>query len=213
MNIRSKHCIRSALIAGLVIGVAGCIQLKIAVNTPKSPSVQCCDGGGEDPSARSEADLSKFPPPGNYPPPSDPSGNVGSVNVPIGSLLDNTASTGCFRTSNGWDRYFPMPKLFCGPYTPPNSFCYSNEGNKVWLTVQTCNPSNGTTLRTGIVIANDDVPSDKKCVTNSASCIYSPRLTINKRSMANDTYYRATVFFKSATLGSLTNVVVDWLYE
>lgn len=213
MNSKSKNCIRSAFVVGLIAGVAGCIQLKVTVIPPKPPVIDCGCGGGVSQNPRPEVDPPEPGPAGLSRVVRDPSGNSGSVNVPIGSLLANTASTGCFQTANNWDRYFPIRNLFCGPSTPPIAFCFTNANNKQYLTVQTCNPTNGTTLRTGIVLANDDDPSDKRCVTNSASCIYGTRLTINNRAMANDTYYRATIFFKSSTLGSLTNVVVDWRYE
>ena len=192
MKPLSRQVVRTAFVVGIVAILAGCVEKKRNVNSPARSSERGGEKGGP---------LDAV----------DPSGNFGSVQMPVGSLTPNNASTGCFRTVDGWNKYFPMPKLFCGPFaTAANT--YTNNSNSPWLTVQTCTTNNNTSVKTGIVIADSVNPNDKLCVTNTPSCAQGTNLTINTRSMANGKFYRATVFIQSATLAGLTNVGVDWKY-
>ena len=147
----------------------------------------------------------------------DPAANFGSIYIPTTSLVNNSASTGCFRSANGWNRYFVMPGLFLGPNTPllANPPCFTNSDNKASLKVDTCmltNTYTGMNLETGIVIVQDDDPYTKQCRTN-IGCNISPKLTVNTWAISPNTYYRATVYFKGSTLGTMTNVAVEWSYQ
>jgi len=139
-------------------------------------------------------------------------GNSGTLIIAANIFQGNGGSQLCFPTSQGWDKYYPMPKFFLGPNTTPDANSYTNAANIPSVTVQTCDPINGTTLETGIVIQNAFNPNDKVCATNTAACAASTKLTTDTRSTANNTKYKATIFYKSSTLGSLTNVTVNWSY-
>ena len=142
----------------------------------------------------------------------NPFGNSGTIIIAANIFQGNSGSQQCFPTGQGWDKYYPMPKFFLGPNTTPDANSYTNAANIPSVTVQTCDPADGTTLETGIVIQNAFSPNDKVCATNSAACIPSTKLTKDTRSTANSTKYKATIFYKSSTLGSLTNVTVNWSY-
>ncbi len=123
-------------------------------------------------------------------------GNSGTLIIAANIFQGNSGSQLCFPTSQGWDKYYS----------------YTNAANIPSVTVQTCDPINGTTLETGIVIQNAFNPNDKVCATNTAACTPSTKLTKDTRSTSNNTKYKATIFYKSSTLGGLTNVTVNWSY-
>ena len=186
MNSQLSLVIKCAVLAGMAAGFTGC---------------KCCQTkhGPADNSGVIEV--------------INPDGNSGSLTIGLTAFLGNGGAQQCFPTSKGWDKYYPMPKFFLGPNTLPDANCYTNASNIPSVTVKTCDPANGTTLETGIVIQNSINPNgDKTCATNTASCIPSTMLTIDSRSTANNTKYKATIFYKSSTLGSLTNVTVNWSY-
>jgi hypothetical protein len=137
---------------------------------------------------------------------------AGSINVPIGLLQTGNNSQGCFQNPP-WDRFYIVVTNFPGPNTTPDAFSFTNVDNSSLVTVKTCNPANGTTLETGIVIFQQFNTNEKQCVTNSLSCLDNPNLTINQFLMTNVTKkYRAVVHYKSSTLGSLTAIQVDYSY-
>ncbi len=141
------------------------------------------------------------------------SGNFGSLNPDVTSFINGNNGQGCFPTSDGWDKYYPLPGYFLGPNTtPPTPNPYPNSGNNSFITIDTCAPENGTTLETGVVIMYEFNPADKVCASTS-SCVDSSKLTICTRSMATGKRYRAAVFYKSATLGGLQKIKINWSYH
>ena len=184
INSQLSLVIKCAIAVGLVAGFTGC---------------QCCKPKKE--RANNDGVIEIV----------GPGGTSGTLII-AANIFQSSGGTQCFPTSQGWDKYYPLPKFFLGPNTTPDANSYTNANNTPSVTVQTCDPSNGTTLQTGILIQAAFNPIDKVCVTNSPACIPSPKLTIATRSLANNTKYKATVFYKSSTLGSLTNVTVNWSY-
>src|SRR5689334_423321 len=101
--------LRSTVGIGLVLVAAGCIVIKIDNSRPAN----CCSdhpspphhppGDGEgDPEPGSDV----WPAAGSYREswmPVDPTGNSGSLTIPITSLLNGNGGQTCFPTSNGWD--------------------------------------------------------------------------------------------------------------
>src|SRR5207249_4224823 len=107
----------------------------------------------------------------------DPTGNFGTLSIGANSFLNGNGGQACF-PNPPWDKYYPLSKLFLGPNTTPSAITYTNGDNFPSVTVDTCNPTNGTTLETGIVIAAEFAPNtDKVCATNaSVPPCTSPRL-------------------------------------
>jgi len=179
------------MIAGILAGLTGCLY--ITNNTYLQPK----------PDESRPRDIPDGP----------PSGNSGPLPVPIGLFGSGNNGATCFPTSDGWDKFYSVPFFFVGPGVTPDSNCYTNSQQASQVTVFTCGDTNGTTLETGILIVEQFHPStDKVCATNTPACPTSPRLTINQRAIATGKKYRATVFYKSRTLGSITNVTVFWTY-
>jgi hypothetical protein len=136
--------------------------------------------------------------------------------VPVGSFFNGNGSQSCFPSAQGWDKYFPLPRYILGPGVTPDAQSYTNVDQLLTGTIKTCDPANLTnltSLQTGIVIYEVGHPNtDKQCATNSPSCLASSNLTIDLRTLESGKKYRATVFYKSTTLGQLTNVYVLWSY-
>jgi hypothetical protein len=204
MNSPSKQLIRWALVASVIAFIAGCIQIQVSVNDRKHPPGS---DGGKNPEPSPNGDDG---PVVNGP----PTGNAGGLYVPTSSFQSGNNGQTCFPASKGWDKFYIVVTNFLGSNTPPDAMSFTNIGNLPKVRVTTCNPTNGTTLETGVVIFELFHPdTDKKCVTNSPSCLDSSKLTINARNMASGKKYRAVVHYKSSTLGSLTNVVVQFNYQ
>jgi hypothetical protein len=145
--------------------------------------------------------------------PTAPTSHYGTLLFPVAGTLNNPQNTGCFPVSQGWDKYMIITNYFVGPnYTTPCNACFANDSHYANVMVSTCNSSNGTQLQTGIQIQYEYGPQDKVCATNTPSCIDSPLLTIDQRSMVGTRRYRATIFYKSATAAGLPKIVVDWKY-
>ena len=145
--------------------------------------------------------------------PHPPTPSFGTLAVAVGSFQNGNNGQSCFPSGAGWDKYYIMPKFFLGPNVTPDANSYTNSENLSQVTVSTCDETNGTTLETAMVIYEQFHPStDKVCATNTPACIPSAKLTIDQRTIASGKKYRATVFYKSSTLGSLTNVTVKWSY-
>ena len=206
MNARSKLLLRGAVLAGVAAGLTACLVVNVTVK----------------PSQHARAQATPQPPPGTnevvkpaspirvVPP---PTGNAGALYVPIGDFTAGDGGQACFPYANGWDSYYPLPKLFLGPGVEPDADSYTNIGQLKKVTVKTCNPTNGATLKTGVVIYEKyHALTDKKCATNAPSCPYGTNLTINQRNIASNKTYIAVVYYKSKTLGTNTSVVVDWSY-
>ena len=197
MNLSFKNILRYAVPVAVIVGLIGCIQIKVIVNSPK-------------PQVSAEGKPKEPPPPPIIGGP--PTTVFGSINVPITSLQTGNNGQTCF-PNPPWDKYYIVVTNFPGPNTTPDASSFANTENSSLVTVKTCNPANGSTLETGIVIYEQFHPStDKQCVTNSPACADSANLTINQRSIVSGKKYRAVVHYKSATLGALTSVEVDYSY-
>lgn len=214
MNSTSKRLLRCALLTGLIAGLTGCIVIKLKVNCPQpvAGTEKTCAGGGKAPLPEPIPE-DPWPAPDGCAEVFGPAGNSGFLNIYYNSFYNGNGGQACFPTGDGWDRYFPLPRYFLGPGVTPNAQSYTNVDALFNVTVRTCAPTNGTSLQTGIVIYEEFHPStDKKCKTTSPACLASGNLTINSRPIEGGKRYRATVFYKSSTLGSLTNVQVLWSY-
>lgn len=146
-------------------------------------------------------------------PSGDTTGNAGALTVGVSSFQNGGSGT-CF-PNPPWDKNFPITAgWFLGPNVPPptpNPF--PNNNNVATVTLSTCDPANGTTLQTGIVIVESLNPlKDKVCATNTPFCTDNSALTINQRPMASGKKYKATVVYKSATVGNLQSIKVNWSY-
>lgn len=144
----------------------------------------------------------------------DPAPSAGTINILPGSLVNNSSTTGCFPSSSGWDKYYATG-WFLGPggtATPNN---YPNAESKSNITIDTLSAANGTGLDTGILINYEFNPNDKVCNDDVGSSIWPGNSKLSKatKPMNSKLRYRLTVFFKSSTIGSLTNIVVNWKYE
>ncbi len=213
MNTPSQQVLRCALLATIITGVTGCIVIKISVNSGKPAAPY---GGGREPNGAGHA-LEQRPNDGVrqgfYTETFDPIGSGGTIIVLASSFVSGNGNQACFPTSEGWDKYFVLPRYFVGPGVTADSTSYTNSEQLSSVTVRTCDPTNGSTLETGIVVYEQFNPNtDKKCATNSPTCLASGKLTIDPRAIANGKKYRATVFYKSGTLSPLTEVKVIWNY-
>jgi len=146
-------------------------------------------------------------------PRSDPTGNGGSLTIGTSSFSSGGAT--CF-PNPPWDKKYPITSgNFVGPSSPGNTTPpFPNTFQNPTVTIDTCDPANGTTLETGIVIVETLHPlTDKVCATNAGpACSVSPLLTINQRSVTGSKKYKATVVYKSGTAGGLQNITVNWHY-
>jgi hypothetical protein len=198
------------MIAGVIAGLTGCKPAKPQTSGEQPNSGQSTSG--QSTAERSIAEQRTSTP--EVKEVIDPSGNSGSLSIGLNSFLSGSGSAQCFPTSQGWDKYYPMPKFFLGPNVTPAANTYTNELNIPNVTVKTCDPTNGTTLQTGILIQDAANPNDKVCVTNSCEDAGNAMLTVNRRSTQSGKKYKATIFYKSSTLDpSRTNVVVNWIYQ
>jgi hypothetical protein len=141
--------------------------------------------------------------------------NGGCLAVPIG---DFTSGNNTICGGTGFDKYkvyFP----FYGPNASPQSGIFTNYSGGANLDLTTCTNVNGT-IDTAImfqgnwlgmpqVACNDN---DTTCSTGTSlsSCI-GINLSPNNGSTSNS--YRATIYFKSATLGTNTSVTFRWYYH
>ena len=90
------------------------------------------------------------------------SGSSGSLPVDIGSFSSGNNGQTCFSSADGWDKYYPLPGYLLGPgVTPPNNNPYPNPANLANVTIDTCDPLNGTTLETGVVIMYEFNPAGR----------------------------------------------------
>ncbi len=141
-------------------------------------------------------------------------GNAGYLSVPVG--LFGAGYNSC---CPGFDRvYTAVP--FLGPRTlAPASNPYPNTFNRPYLTIDTCRPApaNATPLDTCVVILKDNNPLLGPVCNDDATpaCSVSSNLKLSRatRRLEEATYYRAGIFYKSATLGNNTVVVFNWQYH
>ena len=139
-------------------------------------------------------------------------GSTGTLNVGATSFLNNSNSQSCFQNPP-WDKYFVITNsYFCGKSVALQGF--TNSTHETNCTMSTCDPANGTSLKTGIVIYYEFGPADKVCATNSCSITpANTNLTTCSRSMGDTKRYRATIFYQSGSLDAgRTNIFVKWSY-
>jgi hypothetical protein len=140
-------------------------------------------------------------------------GNSGSLSVGVTSFQNGNNNQACFPSSQ-WDKYFVVPNCYlCGASVSQQ--CFANTTRANTCTISTCDPANANgTLQTGIVIQYEFNPNDKVCSTNSCTGVTpATSLTVCSRTMAPSSRYRATIFYKSSTIGNLQNIIVDWSYQ
>ena len=144
-----------------------------------------------------------------------PSGNFGTINInPSTDLISNGSSTGCFPSTGGWDKYYATG-WFLGPGATANPNNFPNTApQSSSITIDTLHNDNGTTLDTGILINYEFNPNEKVCNNDVGSTVWpnNPKLSKATMTMGNNKRYRLTVFFKSNTIGSLTNIKINWHY-
>jgi hypothetical protein len=144
--------------------------------------------------------------------------NGGALSTPIGDFT-TSSSTVCAAT--GFDKYkvyFP----FYGPNANPQSGTYQNTSMSPLLDLTTCTNANKPTLDTAIKIQGNWLGMPElACTNDDASCTNGTLLTTltnfslstNPGPISNTNSYRATVYFKSSTLGGNTNVTLRWYYH
>ena len=163
------------------------------------------DGGKCDPQVRITIDRND----------GGPTGNSGTLTIPVNSFSSGNNGQACFPSGANWDRYYVTFYLL-GPNVnpPPNPNNYPNSGNLSNVTISTIDPANGTMLDTGIVIMENTNPNNKVCNDDAIPPdALNPKLSKAKFSpTVSGKKYRVTVFYKSATLGNLTSVKVNWSY-
>jgi hypothetical protein len=139
--------------------------------------------------------------------------NGGALAVPIGDFTSGSYPV-CGGT--GFDRYkvyFP----FYGPNASPQSGAFQNTSHSSNLDVTTCTNSNGTVLDTAIRIQGNWLGTPELACNNDTNCVGNPLLSfctmaLSTNASASNTY-RATLYFKSATLGSGKTVTFLWNYH
>lgn len=141
-------------------------------------------------------------------------GNAGYLSVPVGLFV-----TGYNTSCPGFDRvYTAVP--FLGPgCAAPATNPFPNPFNRPYLTVDTCRvePWNVSPLDTCVVILKDRKPFQGPQCNDDASpvCSGNSNLKLSRatRMLETATYYRASIFYKKATLGNNTVVVFNWQYH
>ncbi len=140
--------------------------------------------------------------------------NGGCLGVPIGQF---SSGDNMVCGASGFDRYkvyFP----FYGPNAASQTGIFQNTSGSANLDLTTCTNVNGTTMDTAIKLQGNwsGTPqivcnNDSTCTNNSLLSFCTTSLSTNSGSISNS--YRATIYFKSATLGNNTNVTFQWYYR
>jgi hypothetical protein len=156
----------------------------------------------------------------NEPPPdvsriniSDPSGNSGTLGVPITQFSSGDNGQSCFPAAQGWNLYW-VTFYFLGPNATASPNNYPNLGNTNSVTIDTLDTANGTALDTGIVILDNLNPANKVC-NDDAAPPFTNNPKLSKATFTptgNGKKYRAGIFYKGPTPPGLTNIVVHWSY-
>jgi hypothetical protein len=202
MNQPSSKIIAVALMAGLALSLAGC----------KCPCKKAKGTDTWDPNEDGKVDptvtITVRPRDPNNPSPSS-----GTLGVPVTSFTSGT-SAGCFPSSQGWNKYYVTFYLL-GPNVSslPNPNNYPNPDNLNSVTIDTEDPSNGTTLDTGIIIMDNLNPNSKACNDDDPSYTANPKLSkVTFVPTGTNRKYRVGVVYKSSTAGGVNNVVINWHY-
>src|SRR5436305_1588139 len=207
--------------------LAGCVKLSVKTEitcadrgsqtpapnpTPTSPG-STCPLSTDDTLLADMAAQKPTPPGGDAPAaggrrPGGPFGNGETLPFSVNNAANNTATTGCFPANLGWDKYIPLPKFLVGPNCTPNANAYPNNDNAPSLTITTAAIGNGPTVETGIVIYPALAPSDRTCGPDVPG-----GEAVTRAPTTSGTYYKAGVFYKSATLPpGTTTVFIRWQY-
>lgn len=211
----------STLITVYFLGVSlltGCVKLTVKTQVSGSgpgatggavqgsPSTATGSGG---PASVADTVMADMAVPAPAPPATTPpSGNGSTLPVSISSFYNNTATTGCFPTGKGWDKYYPLPQLLIGPNTTASSITYPNLDNLPSASVTTLNLGNPAGLETAIVIYPEFAPWDRSCGDTPNGCE-----SLTRSPTVPGIRYKAGVFYKSATLpAGITTINVRWSY-
>jgi hypothetical protein len=206
----------STLVTVCILGaslITGCV--KLTVKTQVSGYGPGGAGQGSSPSTGSGgptsipdttmADMVAQAPP---PTPTSPSGNGGTLPIALSSFNNNTTLSGCFPTSQGWDKYYPLPNLLVGPNTAFSSIIFVNAENLASATVSTLNLGNPAGLETAIAIYPEFAPWDRSCGNTPNACE-----SLTRMPTVSGVRYKAGVFYKSSTLpAGTTTINVRWSY-
>jgi len=205
MTPKSKKIIACATLAGVVAALSGCQSMRPEGRKTgiTDNDVYPYDNGKIDPYV--ELVLN---------PPGGPSPSDGTLGIPVGLFLNGNNGQSCFPTSAGWDRYY-VTFYFLGPNVspPPNPNNYPNPENLASVTVDTLLTANGANLDTGIVILDNLNPASKVCNDNTPSFASNTNLSsATFTPTGSGKKYRVTIFYKSSTLGGLSEVKMHWKY-
>jgi hypothetical protein len=145
---------------------------------------------------------------------SGPAPDYGSINPYVTEIGSNPGYDACFTTAQGWDGFISLPKFFEGPGGSHGFTVYPNTNGRWTLVVKTCDPLNvgGTPLQTGIVIV-DLTSGASWCQQANCTIGGQGTLTVNTITLSNTHRYKANIYFKTSTKGSLSNVMIDWSYQ
>lgn len=144
--------------------------------------------------------------------------NSGSFAVKFASAQSNS-TTGCFASSNGWNKYIVMTNIFIGPNYSGGQLPSGGVPNTKHCTnliVNLCNSANGSNFVGEFYVVNNFHPNDgeAKCGTNNPNCSSNTNCSADTITMTNapDASYRVDVIYKSSTTNGLTNIMVNWAY-
>ena len=207
MNHRTNKIFTVAALAAVALALAGC----------KCPCAgkKTAENGGLpwDPNEESKVDptvtITVHPRD-----PMNPSPSFGTLVMPVTSFTSGTSSTGCFPSSQGWNKYY-VTFYFLGPNVSPLPIPnnYPNPDNLSSVTIDTENPTNGTALDTGIIIMDNLNPNSKVCNDDDPTYTANPKLSKATFSpTGTNRKYRVGIVYKSSTAAGVTNVLMNWHY-
>ncbi len=201
---------------------SGCLKLSIKteltssegkpaqVASPSTPSTTQKTGadfpGGVQDTTMEDMEMSG--PPLSQNTATGPIGNAETLPISITGFFNNTSTSGCFPSGQGWNKYYPLPKLLLGPFTSSNSLTYPNIENRNSVTITTLNIGNPAGLETAIVIYPEFAPWDRSCGNTANACE-----SLTRMPTVQGTRYKAVIYYKSSTLpAGTTSVLVRWQY-
>ena len=140
--------------------------------------------------------------------------NGGCLGVPIGQFSSGNNTVCGAPSFDRYKVYFP----FYGPNASPQSGTFQNTSGSANLDLTTCTNVNGTTMDTAIKLQGNWSGTPEIVCNNDASCTNNSLLSfctasLSPNSGSNSNSYRATIYFKSGTLGNNTNVTFQWYYH
>ncbi len=142
--------------------------------------------------------------------------NGGVLTAPIGDFTIGSDSA-CGGT--GFDRYKAYG-LFYGPNASPQSGTFQNTSASSKLDLTTCTNANNSGLDTAIKLQGNWLGMPEvACNNDDPNCAIGSLLStvtnfvLSTNSGSNTNSYRATVYFKKATLGTSNTVTFRWYYH